>query len=188
MKLRTRTTIAVATSAVAAALLDEDRTAHSAFKIPIPCYSDSVCHILLESALAAKIRDADLIIWYEIVIWIRYCVEAVVRTLRAIMEKPLGPFGRKSILFSGDFRQILPIVPRGSCGMVVHLCLKSSPIFKDLKLLHLTENMQLQSQTDDPNADEGALNYPNYLLEIGEGKLKVDNGSQIDLTPSRNVV
>ncbi len=47
LKLRTRTTIAVATSAVAVSLLDEGRTAHSAFKIPIPCYSDSIYHITL---------------------------------------------------------------------------------------------------------------------------------------------
>ncbi len=123
LKLRTRTTIAVATSPVAASLLDEGRTAHS-------CYSDSVLHIPLESALAAKIRDADLIIWDEIVMCIRYCIEAVDRTLRAIMKNPSVPFGGKCILFSGDIRQVLPVVPRGSRGMVVHLCLKSSPISK----------------------------------------------------------
>ncbi len=76
-----------------------------------------------------------------------YCVEAVDCTLRAIMKNPLVPFGGKCILFSDYFRQLLPVVLRGSRGMVVHLCLKSSPIFEDLKLLHLTENMQLQSLT-----------------------------------------
>ena len=60
--------------------------------------------------------------------------------------------------------------------------------FEDLKLLHLSENMRLRSLTKDPTADEDALNYPDYLLEVGEGKLKQDNRSETDLTPWINAV
>ncbi len=91
-------------------------------------------------------------------------IEAVDRTLREIVKNPFVPFGGKCILFRGYFRQILPFVPRGSPRTGVHLCLKSSPIFEDLRLLHLSENMRLQSITEDPNADEDARNYPHYLL------------------------
>ncbi len=104
------------------------------------------------------------------------------------MKNPSVAFSGKCILFSGDFRQTLPVVSRGSHGIVAHLCLKSSPIFEYLKLLHLTENMRLQSLTKDPYADKDALNYPDYLLEVGERKLKHDNGSETDLTPSINVL
>ena len=62
LELRGRKVISVATSGVAASLLQGNRTAHSEFEIPIPCYSESVCNMSMQSALAAVIREADLII------------------------------------------------------------------------------------------------------------------------------
>ncbi len=144
--------------------------------------------IFVESHLAGRIRSADLIIWYEIVICTRYCVESLDRTLRVIMPNPFVPFGMNCILLRGNFRQILPVVPEGSREMIVHLCLKSSPLSEDLILLHLTKNMRLQYLMEDPKVDPHALNYPPYLLRVGEGKLKHDKRAEIDLTQSINVV
>lgn len=62
LHLRERKVIALANSAVAASLLDGGRTADSLFKIPIPCYEDSVCRMLMDSAIVADIRKPDLII------------------------------------------------------------------------------------------------------------------------------
>ncbi len=167
LKLRGQKVISTATSAVAASLLERGRTAHSAFKVPIPCDSDSVCSISMDSKLAAQIRKADLIIWDEIVMCARYCVEALERTLREIMNDSHILFGGKCILFSGDFRQILPVVPKASRGMIVHMCLKSSFIFPELQVLHLNVNMRLKSLKDNPNAEPAALKYPEYLLGVG---------------------
>ncbi len=47
--VRSKNVIAVATSAVAAALLDGGRTAHSSFKIPIPCDYGSICNVSASS-------------------------------------------------------------------------------------------------------------------------------------------
>ena len=54
-----------------------------------------------------------LIGWDEIVMCMRYNIEAVDRTIRAIIKVPDIPFDGKCILFSGDFRQILPVIPKG---------------------------------------------------------------------------
>ncbi len=62
LEIRGRIDISPATSAVAASLLERGRTAHSAFKVPIPCDSESFCSISLDSKLATLIRNADLII------------------------------------------------------------------------------------------------------------------------------
>ena len=67
LRMREQKVIAVATPAVAASLLEGSRTAHSVFKIPIPCFSESVCNTSLDFKLARTIRQANLIIWYEIV-------------------------------------------------------------------------------------------------------------------------
>ena len=112
LKFRGQNVIAVATSAVPTSLLDRGRAAHSAFKIPVPCFSDSFCNMSMDSKLASDIPQANLIIWDEIVMRVRYCVEAVDRTLWAIMKSSEVPFGGKYDLFSNDFRQILPEAPR----------------------------------------------------------------------------
>ena len=188
LQLRNRTVLPVATSAVAASLLPGGRTAHSVFKIPIPCFVDSVCNISMDSTLAQEIRDASLIVWDEIVMCMRYCIEAVDRTLRAIMKNLTVPFGGKCILFSGDFRQILPVVPKGSRGMIVHLCFKSSPLYPHTRKLHLKQNMRLNALKNDPTADSSALSYPGFLLSVGEGSIPVETDDIIRLPQHVNVV
>ncbi len=88
LRLREKKVIAVTTSAVAAVLLDEGRTAHSTFKIPIPITAKSTCSISpslrrehasisARSQLAQDFVDTDFIIWDEILMCHRHCVEAV---------------------------------------------------------------------------------------------------------------
>ncbi|GJT50946.1 ATP-dependent DNA helicase PIF1-like protein [Tanacetum coccineum] len=55
----------VASSGIAALLLEGGRTAHSRFAIPINVVDDSMCHIVADSDLADLIRKANLIIWDE---------------------------------------------------------------------------------------------------------------------------
>ena len=60
--------LAVASSGIAAELLEGGRTAHSQFKIPIPINESSVCNILLQSDITKLIQKTSLIIiiWDEI--------------------------------------------------------------------------------------------------------------------------
>ncbi len=75
------------------------------------------------------------------------------------------------MIFSGNFRQILPVIPGGSRAQIVHACVKSSALYAGFRTLRLTENMRLSSLRNDPNATETALQFPNYLLRLGEGRL-----------------
>ena len=143
LRLRKHKVIAVATPAVAASLLEDGRTPHSAFKIPIPCHADSVCNISLESEIEHRIQRASLIIWDEIVMCLRYRIEAVDPTLRVIMKSPNVPFGRKCVLFTRDFRQILPVLPRDSQAMIVFMCFRYSHLHQCMIFLTLSESMSL---------------------------------------------
>ena len=58
--------LAVASSGIAAELLQGGRTAHSCFKIPIPVNETSICSISLQSDDAKLIQQTSLIIWDEI--------------------------------------------------------------------------------------------------------------------------
>ena len=104
------------------------------------------------------------------------------------MKSPSVPFGAKCVLFSGDFRQILPVVPRVSQGMIVFMCFQSSPLYPCMSFLSLSENVRLQSIRDDEDPDPAVFEYPNFLLKVGEGKLKQTEDSFIEVPPSVNIV
>lgn len=106
----------VASSGIAALLLEGGRTAHSRFAIPINVVEDSMCNIPGDSDLADLIRQAKLIIWDEAPMMSRYYFEAFDRTLRDICREDISKpsekvFGGKVVVFGGDFRQILPVIP-----------------------------------------------------------------------------
>ena len=88
------------------------------------------------------------------------------------MKSPNVPFGGKCVLFSGDFRQILPVVPRGSRGMIIFMCFQSSPLYQCMSFLSLSEKMRLQSIRDDEDPYPAVFEYLNFLMKVGEGKLK----------------
>ncbi|KAH9554075.1 hypothetical protein CY35_08G045700 [Sphagnum magellanicum] len=72
--------ITVASSGIAALLLDGGRTAHSRFKIPVQdLNSTSTCYISRDSDLAALLQAAALIVWDEAVMMHRHVFEAVNR-------------------------------------------------------------------------------------------------------------
>jgi hypothetical protein len=39
----------------------------------------------------------------------------------------------------GDFRQVLPVIPGGSCADIVDVVLNSSALWSSMKVLHLTK-------------------------------------------------
>ena len=98
------------------------------------------------------------------------------------------PFGRKFILFSGDFRQILQVVPRGSRGMIIFTCSKSSLLYQTVSLLGPNENIRLQAIMNEPSIDNDVLECPQYLLKDGEGKVHEIVDSSIELPSAANIV
>ena len=84
LRSKSQIVLNVASSGIAALLLDGGRTAHSRFAIPINVIDDSMCSISADSDLADLIRDTKLIIWDEAPMVNRLCFEAFDRTLRDI--------------------------------------------------------------------------------------------------------
>jgi hypothetical protein len=115
----------VASSGIASLLLPGGRIAHSQFAIPLVLVEESSCKIDKDSKKAELLQMASLIIWDEALMINRLVFEAFGRTLRDIMNKVVDgainiPFGGKTIVFGGDFRQILPVVPKGGRADIVH--------------------------------------------------------------------
>ena len=127
----------MASSGIAAELLDGGRTAHSRFKIPIPILDTSTCNIPIQSSLAELIRIASIIIWDEAPMMHKYVFECVHRTLCDIMKSD-NPFGGKIPLLGGDFRQVLPVIRHGSQANVIFSSLQHSFLWTHVCKLHLT--------------------------------------------------
>jgi hypothetical protein len=152
--------LSVASSGIAAELLMGGRTAHSRFKIPINGLSaESFCGISVNSQLANLIRNTAFLIWDEITLAHKHCIEAVDRTLRDIMEKD-QPLGGIFVLFGGDFRQVLPVIEGGSRAQIVNSCFKKSYLWGHGKQFKLTENMRVQ---------ESETTHKEFLLSVGAG-------------------
>ena len=142
--------LAVASSGVASLLLPGGRTGHSRFKIPLDVHEQSQCGISRSSMLAGLCQRACLILWEEAPMTHRCCFEALDRTLRDVLsaeneENRLLPFGGKTFLFGGDFRQILPVVEGGTRDAIIGASLMSSPLWAHMKVFKLHINMRLSN-------------------------------------------
>nr|GFB74811.1 ATP-dependent DNA helicase PIF1-like [Tanacetum cinerariifolium] len=113
----------VASSGIAALLLEGERTSHSCFAIPIN-------------------DEAPMIN--------RHCYKAFDRILRDICRTDPSVafdkvFGGQFVLFGGDFRQILPVITNGGRRGVVNATINSSYLWEKCTVLRLTVNMWLGS-------------------------------------------
>ena len=112
--------LAMATTGIAANLLHMGRTFHSRMKAPLTPTEESTLQINGQSGLAKLISMAKLLMIDEATMLDRYQLEAMDRTLRDIMNKPDTPFGGKTLVLTGDFRQCLPVLPGASRARKAH--------------------------------------------------------------------
>lgn len=117
----------VATSSIAALLLDGGTTAHSSVKIPITIEGHSVCPLGMQTDAAQPIRAAQLIVWDEAPMAHKHCFSAVDRLLKDPTKNHL-PCGGKVIVMGGDFRQMLPVIPKGGRAAIVNAANKRSAV------------------------------------------------------------
>ncbi|XP_035840228.1 uncharacterized protein LOC118487462 [Helianthus annuus] len=177
----------VASSGIASLLLSGGRTSHSRFSISLNLNEDSICRMKPGSEVAYLFKKTQLIIWNEAPMIHKHAFEALDRTLKDILMPDCSnsealPFGGKVIVFGGDFRQILSVVPNGSRQDIVNASLSSSYIWNNCKLLTLTKNMRLTVGMNDGDIDK-TKQFAKWLLDIGEGKLggRNDGEAVIDI-------
>lgn len=128
--------LAVASSGIAATLLDGGRTAHSTFKLPLDIHHkpDAMCNIKKNSGIAAVLRKSSIIIWDECTMAHKYSLEALHRTMQDLNSNN-KLFGGTILLLSGDFRQTLPVIPRSTFADEINACLKQSFLWRSVETL-----------------------------------------------------
>ncbi|XP_076393345.1 uncharacterized protein LOC143265402 [Megachile rotundata] len=150
---RQKNVIAVAWTGIAASLLPNGTTAHSAFKLPIPVLSDSNSSVSSNSELGERIRSADLIIWDECSLIEKAALSVIDRLLR-------------------DFRQIPPVVSGATEEQVISHSIITHPIWRHFQRRRLITNMGVRN-------DE--RQFAQYLLNVGDGAAN-QTGDILDLS------
>jgi hypothetical protein len=162
--------LVVTSSSIVTLLFSRGRTAHSYLKMSIALDCMSFYCIRKQDDLVALIRQTKLILWDEAPMTNKLAFEAMDRTLRDLTDRN-EPFGDIVFVMSRDFRQVLPIIPRGSHANIVFASIKNSYLWKFVEVFHLSENMR---------ADDAIVVHPafrnrtfaNWLLCLGNNELE----------------
>ncbi|XP_021953009.1 uncharacterized protein LOC110849854 [Folsomia candida] len=154
----------MASTGIAANLLDGGRTYHSQFKFRIPIDDTTTSPIRSKSADAELFRQAKLLIWDEATMTPSLALVAVDKFLKEVMDNQ-KPLGGKVLLLGGDFRQTLPVVPHASRSAIVEASLKFNSLWRKVKILHLLSNVRSVDKS-----------YSDWLLKLGDGTLDTPLG------------
>merc|ERR1711884_363247 len=134
------------------------------------------CNIRKGTGLAEVLKQTSLIVWDECTMTHKAAFEAVDRTLRDLRNRGLL-MGGVTVVLSGDFRQCLPVIQRGTAADELRACLKASKdIWPHVKQLKLTKNMRAEL-FGDADAEEFSKN----LLTLGDGRAKAGRDGLIDM-------
>ena len=162
---------AVAWTGIAASLLPDGRTVHSRFKLPVPLLPMSTSSIRPNSKEADEIRMTHVIIWDEAPMAPCYALDAVDILLRDIMNIN-EPFGRKTIILGGDFRQVLPVIRFANRSDLIAASLKSSNLWSHFKIIRLNQNMR---------TGPGEEEFSKWLMKLGNGEIASTENDEIEL-------
>lgn len=157
--------LAVASSGIAATLLEGGKTAHSAFKLPLNLIrvETPMCNISKQSNMAQVLKECKLIVWDECTMAHKSGFEALSRTLKDIRGNN-KLMGGVTVMLAGDFRQTLPVIPRGTRADEVKSCLKASYLWPHIRKVALHKNMRVHLR-----GDTSAGVFADMLLKLGDG-------------------
>jgi len=114
--------------------------------------------------------EAKLIIWDEAPMMNKLCFQAFDRTLRDIVRATNQhnadkPFGGKVVVLGGDFRQILPVVRKGSRYHIVNSSINYSDLWQYCTFLKLSQNMRLKTTASNESAKD-IKEFADWILKI----------------------
>ncbi|CAF1554974.1 unnamed protein product [Rotaria sp. Silwood1] len=117
---------------------------------------------------AKVLQECELIVWDECTMAHRYALEALNHTLQDLRNNGKN-MGGVVVLIAGDFRQTLPVIPKGTMADELKACLKSSYLWRHVVPLKLSTNMRVHLRDD-----VSAGRFAEQLLAIGNGKIPAD--------------
>ena len=171
-RIQNKIAIATALSGIAATLMRNGTTFHRRFGAPCNCTMESTSSIKLGSEEAEQIQKASVIFIDEVSMMNRELLNFLDRFLRSVTNTD-KPMGGKLVILMHDFRQLLPVVQRGSRGDIVRSSVIFSDVWKEFTPLQLTKNMRVEILRISEDFVQSQLldMHSKWLLSIGEGTL-----------------
>ena len=161
MNSQNRRCIVACYTGIAASIIKGGLTLHNVFKLPVPLSETSLSDTDYQSAHAEWLRNCELLIIDEASMVPSLVLTIIDRLMRDIKQKSL-PFGGIVVLFSGDFRQTLPVVPHGGRALTVEESIKRNHLWKQVRQFKLSKNMRYSEGEDD---------FAAHLIKVGDGCL-----------------
>jgi len=176
----------VASSSIASLLLPGGKTVHSTFCIPLAINDESTCNINQGSLRAKLLMETKLIIWDEALMMNKLCFQAFDRTLRDIMratneDNADKPFGGKVVVLGGDFRQILPVVRKGSRYDIMNSSINYSDFWQYFTILKLSQNMRLKCAVSNESTIH-IKEFVDWILKIGDGNMNLNESGEANIS------
>ena len=134
------------------------------------------------TGIAEALKRCSLIVWDEVTMSHKKALEAVNRTLQDLRDSKCL-MGGVTVVLSGDFRQTLPVIPRGTKVDELKACLKSSILWRNVKCLKLSTNMRAHLHGDILSGQ-----FADTLLQLGEGRLNMNEEGEINLSEISTMV
>ncbi|CAF4403118.1 unnamed protein product, partial [Adineta steineri] len=128
----------------------------------------NLCSITKGTGEAKVLQECELIVWDECTMAHRYALEALNHTLQDLRNNG-NNMGGVVVLIAGDFRQTLPVIPKGTMADELKACLKSSYLWRHVVPFKLSTDMRVHLQ-----GDVSAGRFAKQLLAIGNGKIPAD--------------
>lgn len=129
-----KTYLVYASTGIAATLLPNGRTLHSGFRLPIKIDGSSECNIIDGTPQFAKFKAAAVIFIDEDSMMSNFILSAVHRCLQRVTGCYSKPFGGKVMVLGGDFRQLLPVVPRAPKAVVIQNSILKNPLWDEFQV------------------------------------------------------
>ncbi|XP_060519145.1 uncharacterized protein LOC132697608 [Cylas formicarius] len=170
-ELRALPYVSAAFTGIAATLIRNAATIHSSFGIPRERGVDDtpVSNLVGESEADDDIRNARLVVLDEVFMlasWMLEMIDAVCREY----GQSRRPFGGKTVILSGDPKQLLPVVKGRPAGMAsVFESIVSHPAWSTFQLCTLTENMRVHPQE---------VEWSNFIRRVGDGERIVSDNAR----------
>ena len=79
------------------------------------------------------------------------------------------------VVFGGDFKQILPVIVKGSHAQIVGACIQRSYLWHSIEVLHLTQNMHLNT------GNQVECEFAEWQLRVGHGNFTDLDSGEITL-------
>jgi hypothetical protein len=83
-----------------------------------------------------------------------------------------------TIVLGRDFRQILPMVPKGRREYIVNASIKHSYLWSHFMVYKLKQNMHLSCISDDIKEKKQLKDFTEWILGIGDGKMALNDGEE----------